>query len=70
MEEFDKLVLEILEVIPETNPDGSQWKMYAGYDVYTKQYILDNWGKDEEMTHRIRRLLMRTQLHKASRPGV
>lgn len=67
MDEFDELVLDVLETIPERNPNGTDWKMYWGEKTYTKAQILRNYGKDMEMTTMIRKKLLRTQFHKASR---
>ena len=66
MEEFDKLCLDVMGRVPETNPDGTPWMIFAGEHTYTKQQVLDNWGKDMEMTNMIRKVLMHGQVFKNS----
>ena len=62
-DELDKEVLEVLRQQPESNPDGTPWKMKVGDRFLTKRDILDSWADDEELMGDVRKLLLGLKLH-------
>lgn len=67
MEEFEKAVLEAIKRQPERNPDGTLWRWQAGEKSWTKEYILKNWDKDQEMREFIVKTMLEYGTHLAGR---
>lgn len=61
-DELDEEVLEVLRQQPESNPDGTPWKLKLGSRFLTKKEILDNWA-DDELRRDVRKLLLALKLH-------
>jgi len=61
-DELDEEVLEVLRQQPESNPDGTPWKLKLGSRLLTKRDILDNWANDE-LRRDVRKLLLGLKLH-------
>jgi len=61
-DELDEEVLEVLRQQPESNPDGTPWKLKLGSRFLTKKEILDSWA-DDELRRDVRKLLLGLKLH-------
>ena len=62
-DELDAEVLKILRQQPESNPDGTPWKMKIGDRFLTKGEIIDSWADDEKLRGDIRGLLLELKYH-------
>jgi len=50
MESMERAALDSIKRQPEKLPNGKLWKFHIpGLGSYTKAYILENWGTDEDM---------------------
>jgi len=62
-DELDEEVLEALRQQPESNSDGTPWKLKIGSKHLTKREIIDNWADDEKLRGDVRKLLLGLKLH-------
>ena len=62
-DELDEEVLEALRQQPESNSDGTTWKLKLGSQYLTKREIIDNWADDEKLRGDVRKLILGLKLH-------
>lgn len=68
MESIEGAAFESIKRQPERLPDGKLWKFHVpGLGSYTKAYILENWGKDEDMRKAILERYMDLFTHMAGK---
>lgn len=39
------------EILAEIKKQSKEWVVYSGYETYSRDYILDEWGNDIVMTN-------------------
>lgn len=65
--DYENQIFEVLINLPETNPDGTIWKMTVGDKTYSKKDIIKNWTIDDKMRNNIKKMLLNIKFHKLRR---
>jgi len=60
-DEFDKEILEVVKAKP------GDWKLIIGSKSYTKEEIIENYGKDPNLRKTLRKMILNLKLHTLSR---